>query len=1124
MKVQRRQLARFHIEENRPTSHPLHLSISEKDAESLGVPFNEDSQLCFLSVCCKRSSDLDFTFNSSFPVTPSSGGQISVSTSPSGSLPFPTSCSYDPHIESSNICCDQEWLDIAACVWIRKEQGDIVDRKSRSEYSDFIVLNGTAEFLAHYQIAAEDDLYVRSVKIYPIEKLVIGVSNFNAYRWLQRVNFCTGLLVEVCLHPILVRENDIFLAPYSKLFLSDTEFDPSFYFDMQVLECCPLRVGRITVNTEIILSYIDQDVNRKDAEFQLDSPTKAMASKSVDQYLISDFCQLMRPDSLTLNAKTIGVQKSSTQPLYISFNYQVVQQHILWKRLLIKPQQKVTFDPLYYIGMTKQTMLQHGFFEESLVRVSLDDTTQPFTVPFRLGLVKCITESLENTNKVFISPLMLFNLQMTCAKPHGIIGPIRIEKYHYDEDEHEVDSGTTSSSWSSKIPLAREVQISIVISPYYSPRAIHTEAIKAFFNVPRLMTKGDIIPIRSTDDPEFSSMGMDSDRRNPVVFFKVVKIDGPEVSLPCYICDSSSTRLIQVGSVHSYVPVTATSYLSRNPLTYWEQTYLFGLNKYADRMEELIRPLLHNSIHSPHLKDVLRSLMLIGPSGCGKTTMATAVARRLNLHMFKVNCHRLYGESARVMEARIKDVFNAASNFSPCIMYLHSIHALGKDKERNMDDPRVASSFQLCLRQQRRELLEYPVIVIGSTHSPNMLAADVRDSFLHEIQIEAPNEEERSEILDGLLQNVNYSGDLSGQYLAQRTAGFVLGDMTALISHAKQDAYEKVCKLCGDGRRLLSYDEEEDLSMAGVVVQQENFVSALDKLQAAHSDTIGAPKIPNVTWADVGGLSDVKSEILDTVQLPLQYPELLAAGLRRSGVLLYGPPGTGKTLLAKAVATECSLNFLSVKGPELINMYVGQSEQNVREVFHRARSATPCVIFFDELDSLAPNRGKSGDSGGVMDRVVSQLLAELDGLHKSCDVFVIGATNRPDLLDPALLRPGRFDKLLYLGVSDDKDSQLRVMRALTRKFKLETDCDLSAIADQCPKNLTGADFYALCSDAMLNAIKRRIQKLDKGETTDQKNVMVSKQDFLDALSSLTPSLSEQELDHYKQLQQEFNRQ
>lgn len=221
------------------------------------------------------------------------------------------------------------------------------------------------------------------------------------------------------------------------------------------------------------------------------------------------------------------------------------------------------------------------------------------------------------------------------------------------------------------------------------------------------------------------------------------------------------------------------------------------------------------------------------------------------------------------------------------------------------------------------------------------------------------------------------------------------------------------------------------------------------------------------------------------------------------GILLYGPPGTGKTLLAKAVATSCSLNFFSVKGPELLNMYIGESEANVRRVFQRARDAKPCVIFFDELDSVAPKRGNQGDSGGVMDRIVSQLLAELDGMAEGkggSDVFVIGATNRPDLLDPALLRPGRcvsclvllaslrelnsplsscrFDRMLYLGVSDNHDSQLKIIQALTRKFKLDPNIRLEDVAALCPFNYTGADFYALCSDAMLKAMTRKAEEVD----------------------------------------------
>jgi peroxin-6 len=275
---------------------------------------------------------------------------------------------------------------------------------------------------------------------------------------------------------------------------------------------------------------------------------------------------------------------------------------------------------------------------------------------------------------------------------------------------------------------------------------------------------------------------------------------------------------------------------------------------------------------------------------------------------------------------------------------------------------------------------------------------------------------------------------------------------------------------------------------------------ALGDARASYSDSIGAPKIPNVKWEDVGGLADIKKEILETVQLPLERPELFADGLKKrsgeralstvkteliwlSGILLYGPPGTGKTLLAKAVATTCSLNFFSVKGPELLNMYIGESEANVRRVFQRARDASPCIIFMDELDSVAPKRGNQGDSGGVMDRIVSQLLAELDGMSSGpagsdSTVFVMGATNRPDLLDPALLRPGRFDRMLYLSVAQTHTAQYGILKALTRKFNLDPELDLEEIAQSCPFNYTGADFYALCSDAMLRAMTRKAEAVD----------------------------------------------
>lgn len=270
------------------------------------------------------------------------------------------------------------------------------------------------------------------------------------------------------------------------------------------------------------------------------------------------------------------------------------------------------------------------------------------------------------------------------------------------------------------------------------------------------------------------------------------------------------------------------------------------------------------------------------------------------------------------------------------------------------------------------------------------------------------------------------------------------------------------------------------------------------------------------------------------MELPLKHPELFSGGLRRrSGVLLYGPPGTGKTLLAKAVATECAVNFMSVKGPELINMYVGESERQIREVFARARRARPCVVFFDELDSLAPARGRGSDSGGVMDRVVSQLLAEIDGVQGgggSDDVFVIGATNRPDLLDPALLRPGRLDRLLYVGVASDAESQLKVLRALTRKFALHQDVDLAVISTQCPPRLTGADMYALCSDAWMVALKACIAQQESarsaragedGSDAGQREVVVTRADFAAALHSLRPSLTADDIARYESIRDEY---
>ncbi|KAA6429814.1 MAG: peroxisome biogenesis 6-like [Trebouxia sp. A1-2] len=465
------------------------------------------------------------------------------------------------------------------------------------------------------------------------------------------------------------------------------------------------------------------------------------------------------------------------------------------------------------------------------------------------------------------------------------------------------------------------------------------------------------------------------------------------------------------------------------------------------------------------------------------------------------------------------------------------------------------------------------VIIVACVESAEDVAPGLRRCFTHELQLEAPDAPARKHLLQGLLgpQICQQLGQEAIDSAVTQTAGLLPRDLQALAADAAAAAtarglnishmlprvttlqapnvnkllqeepqshagpvsiwaQEENRQLEGPKRRLEGGKEGSDGQEAGpagqddskeiVQVSGADVQASLDRVRLRTATVIGAPKVPDVRWDDVGGLENVKRAILDTVELPLKHPSLFAAGLRqRSGVLLYGPPGTGKTLVAKAVATECSINFLSVKGPELINMYIGESERQVREIFARARRAKPCVLFFDELDSLAPARGAGADSGGVMDRVVSQLLAEVDGLQagaSGADLFVIGATNRPDLIDPALLRPGRLDVLLYVGVAEDSHSKLKVLQALTRKFTLEDDIDLPIIAEKCPPTFTGADMYALSSDAWMTALKRTV-----AQAPDAENVTVIQEDFWDALSVLQPSLSNAELQRYQKLRDHY---
>uniref|UniRef100_A0AAV1VP00 Peroxisomal ATPase PEX6 n=1 Tax=Peronospora matthiolae TaxID=2874970 RepID=A0AAV1VP00_9STRA len=401
--------------------------------------------------------------------------------------------------------------------------------------------------------------------------------------------------------------------------------------------------------------------------------------------------------------------------------------------------------------------------------------------------------------------------------------------------------------------------------------------------------------------------------------------------------------------------------------------------------------------------------------------------------------------------------------------------------------------------------------------------------------------------------SIKLNEDVDLSEVAQMTAGRTFGELSAMLADAGSNAIDRMIggETNGSKRSLedLVFGDSDNLSSDRYSVSAKDIEEAVQNQQAhVSSANVSNASIPNVKWTDVGGLEDVKDEILDVVQLPIKHPELFAIGVRqRSGILLYGPPGTGKTLLAKAIATESNLNFLSVKGPELLNMYIGESEKNVRQIFAKARNCRPCILFFDELDSLAPMRGRGSDSGGVMDRVVSQLLTEIDGLSGGGNdqVFVIGATNRPDLLETGLLRPGRFDRLLYLGICNEKAAQLKVLKAQTRKFTLAENVDLDAVIEHCPTNFTGADFYALSSSALAAALKDRVKSLDRQLeeinvkdcyssspltmrlllnrlSPEELRVSVGQEHFMTALSQVVPSVSPAEMRHYEKLRKEYS--
>ncbi|BGP03261.1 Peroxisomal ATPase PEX6 [Rhodotorula toruloides] len=783
---------------------------------------------------------------------------------------------------------------------------------------------------------------------------------------------------------------------------------------------------------------------------------------------------------------------------------------------------------------------------------------------------------------LYLPPPLLFNLLGPSSLSSSLSSPVTLTLH---------PAPLLSPILPLPLPTASSLTISRLASPHsvnklYQP--LFLEGLKEYFSGRRRAVKrGDVICVGIDEEKvrfvgEGKGEGVEEDFDLPaesttptaVVHFLITSLSvDPSTSssaptgdfdldrrledglLGCFV-DPKVTKLLQTGVERGRVPDDAGWMgIEPSPNVSLAPDSLLGTPTPASKLYDFLLSSLtpRASTYSLPLTALLK-----GALGSGKRNLIRSVARRAGVGLLELDCFDLLGESDAKTEGRLRALaVDKALACAPVVLVLRNVEALAR-KSQAMEtgqEPPMTTVLRDCFATIRDgwKASGHPVVVVATTTDVEKVPTGVLGLFKEEIGIQAPAEPERLAILRNLTASDIISPDVSLRSLAVQTAALVANDLVDLVRRARAAAAERVLELASSTDATTPAPSLADIAHAGVALTSLDFNSALEKARSAYSESIGAPKIPNVTWDDVGGLANVKSDILDTIQLPLEHPELFADGLKkRSGILLYGPPGTGKTLLAKAVATSCSLNFFSVKGPELLNMYIGESEANVRRVFQRARDAKPCVVFMDELDSVAPKRGNQGDSGGVMDRIVSQLLAELDGMSEGKggnDVFVIGATNRPDLLDPALLRPGRFDRMLYLGVSNTHQAQLNIIQALTRKFKLAPETDLAKLAEKCTFNLTGADFYALCSDAMLKAMTRKAEEVDKriaelnaqppystGETPPltpqyylaematpaEIEVLVAQQDFDAALAELVPSVSQAEMNHYKTVQQRFS--
>jgi transitional endoplasmic reticulum ATPase len=635
----------------------------------------------------------------------------------------------------------------------------------------------------------------------------------------------------------------------------------------------------------------------------------------------------------------------------------------------------------------------------------------------------------------------------------------------------------------------------ITLAPTEPLRILGAEEYLAAFLDGQLVTKGDTIPLNVMGQ-RIDLVVISTAPGGPVIISRNTEVTVSEET-------AEAVAAAREGGIPS--------------ITYED---IGGLRDEVTKVREMIElPLRHPELFRRLGVEAPKGVILHGPPGTGKTLLAKAVANETNANFYTIGgpeiMSKYYGES----EERLRNVFQEAQKNAPSIIFIDELDSIAPKREE------VSGEVERRIVAQLLSLMDGlkargKVVVIGATNRINAIDPALRrpGRFDREIEIGVPDRDGRLDVLQIHTRGMPLDKDVNLQRLADISHGFVGADLYALAKEAGIRALRRILPEID-----LSAESIPGETLNKIIVKMQDFIDVVNEMEPSAMREVFV-EVPDVKWQDIGGLEAVKQELREAVEWPLKYQGVFAYAdaTPPKGILLYGPPGTGKTLMAKAAANESEANFISIKGPELLSKWVGESEKGVREIFRKARQAAPCIIFFDEIDAIAPTRGGGFGDSHVTERVISQMLTELDGLEVLTNVVVIAATNRPDIIDAALLRPGRFDRLLYVP-PPDYESRKQIILIHTKKKPLGNDVNVDNLAKKMD-GYTGADIAAVASAAVMLGLREHISKYKEPQEAEKKTkeLKIHMRHFEDAMTKIRP-LSSQELDMYKRIAEQFGR-